>query len=589
MIGWIDILESREFRLPLAMAALILGGLFFHAPVTFVFVGLLGMAILIAESYDRMRRGRFVFDYLALLTLALALVIGNYLVASIIALMVAVGTALEAYGTRRAEKTLRGLFNAIPKKIMLETPTGEHDVAIQAVRRGDIIVLRKGEMLPFEGTLLSLEAVFDESPITGEMEPVVHEKGSILKAGFVNTGAVARICALGDFEHSSYRRILSLVEEGKRHSAPLARLSERSNVYFTLFVLLLSGLAYLVFQDVERVLAVLVIATPCPLLIAAPMSFIGGLNKAARKNIIIKSPFVLELLAKTKTLFFDKTGTLTLGEPVLRRIEIFDRHLDEEEALNVAASLERHSIHPLAKAVLRAHRERKGEILPTDDVTEHVGQGIEGRVHGTHFRLAKSVRQRTEGIEVDLLCHGKRVATFYFDDVLKPAVGEVFQYLKARGYATGIITGDSAENARRLLGGFGVRLYTRATPIQKASLIRRYQRERGLVGMVGDGLNDAPALVMADLGIVFSGTETSATTEAADVAILERDAEHIKDAIHIGRRSYRVALQSVTLGIGLSTAGMLFAFFGYIDPVHGAMLQELIDFFVIMNALRSTY
>ncbi|MEI9966732.1 MAG: HAD-IC family P-type ATPase [Candidatus Moraniibacteriota bacterium] len=248
---------------------------------------------------------------MAFIALLFALFLDQWLAGAIIALMATVSAALEAYGTRHAEKTLKALFDEIPKTIRLKSGGQEHEVALQAVQAGDTVVLRHGEMLPFEGKLLSSEGSFDESSITGELLARPYLRHDLLKAGYINTGGAVEIEALGDFEHSSYRKILQLVEEGKRHAAPFVRFSERANIYFTLFTVLFATLAYVVFHDVSRVLAVFVLATPCPLLIASPLSFIGGLNRAARSNIIIKSPTILELLAKTKVFFFDKTGTLT--------------------------------------------------------------------------------------------------------------------------------------------------------------------------------------------------------------------------------------------------------------------------------------
>jgi P-type E1-E2 ATPase len=318
------------------------------------------------------------------------------------------------------------------------------------------------------------------------------------------------------------------------------------------------------------------------------MSFIGGLNKAARKNIIVKSPYALELLAKTKVFFFDKTGTLTLGEPKVKKIELLDRGLDMEQALDYAAALERHSFHPLARSLVR-EQERVCHTEPprAKAIEEKIGEGIFGTLHGSRFGVVKTVG--VSGLSVDLTHENVSIARFYFDDELKRDVSEVFTYLRERGYTFGILTGDKRENAERLLGQFGLPLYAESTPEKKVALIERYQREGKLVGMIGDGVNDAPALALADVGIVFSGTENSASLEAADVALLGREASGIRDAIHIGRRSYRVALESVGIGIGLSSFCMILAFFGFIPVLHGAVLQEVIDAVVIINALRSTY
>lgn len=589
MIGVVDIIVSREFRLPLLLLALWGVAFIFSWPAVFLVVIMIGLWRLIAESFARLRMGKWNLDYLALLTMVTALILEEWLAGGVIAFMVTVSAALEHYGTKRAEKTLRGLFEALPKTVLLKHGDHETEVPLQGIVEGDVLLIRPNEMLAFDGYLVSKKALLNEANLTGEMEPVFYDEHKLIKSGSVNVGEAMLLRVRGDFEHSSYRTILRLVEEGKRHPSPLSRLAERYNIWFTVFALVLSFGAYVFFDDWERFLAVLVIATPCPLLIAAPMSFIGGLNKAARKNIIIKSPYALELLAKTKVFFFDKTGTLTLGEPKLKKIKLLDRGLDTEQALDLAAALERHSFHPLARSLVKeqavqSHR----EVLEATDVEEKIGEGIFGMIHGSRFGVVKSVGV-SQGLSVDLTHENVPIARFYFDDELKSDVSKVFGYLRERGYTFGILTGDKKANAERILGVFDLPIYAESTPEKKVALLRRYQERGQLVGMIGDGVNDAPALALADVGIVFSGNENSASLEAADVALLGREALGIEDAIHIGRRSYRVALESILLGIGLSSLCMVLAFFGFIPVLYGAILQEIIDAVVIVNALRSTY
>lgn len=589
MIGISDIVTSREFRLPLFLVVVTIAALLLSSPALYMLAIGIGLFRLLAESYERVRIGKWNLDYLALLTLFTALFLEEWLAGSVIALMVAVSAALEAYGTKQAEKTLHGLFEALPKTVLLKHGAHETEVPLQSIVSGDTILIRPNEMLAFDGYLLSEKALLNEANLTGEMEPVVYEERKLLKSGSVNVGEIFTFEVRGDFEHSSYRQILKLVEEGKKHPSPLTRLAERYNIWFSLFAMTLSFGAYFLFDDWSRFLAVLVIATPCPLLIAAPMSFIGGLNKAARKNIIVKSPYALELLAKTKVFFFDKTGTLTLGEPKVKKIELFDKGLDQEQALDLAASLEQHSFHPLARSLVKEQQAHSHHALSqVEDVKEKIGEGIFGMIHGSRFGVVKS-QGAVEGLAVDLIHEEKTIARFFFDDELKSDVSEVFDYLRERGYLFGILTGDKKANAERLLGSFGLPIYAESTPDKKVALVQRYQKQGKLVGMIGDGVNDAPALALADIGVVFSGNENSASIEAADVALLGNSASAIKDAIHIGRRSYHVALQSILLGIGLSSLGMILSFFGFIPPLQGAILQEVIDAVVIINALRSTY
>lgn len=589
MISIVDILRSKEFRLPILVALCVLVAILLQEKWVYGTAILLGLWQLFLGSYERIRVGKWNLDYLAFIALGTAFLLGAFLAGAIIALMVAVSVALEKYGTVRAEKTLRGLFENIPKTALIVTDAGTHEVRLAAIQKGDVLLVRPNEMLAFDGHLMADRALLSEANLTGEMEPAVYTHMAVLKSGAVNVGETFKLRVLGDFEHSSYRKILSLVEEGKLHPSPIIRLAERYNIFFTFFALALAVGAYFFFGDWQRFLAVLVIATPCPLLIAAPISFIGGLNKAARKNIIIKSPFILELLAKTRLFFFDKTGTLTLGEPRLKKLELFDKTFSKEHVLALAAALEQHSFHPIAKAIVAEHLAAEGETLTATDVEEKIGVGIFGMVGKIRYGIVQAKKNLGSGIAVELVVDGRAVAQFLFDDELKSDVGRVFDYLRGHGYTLGILTGDKKANAERLFGQFQLPIYAECRPERKTELIQRYQREGKLVGMVGDGMNDAPALALADIGIVFSGTENSASTEAADVAIFGRDAWLIREAIHIGRRSYHVALQSILIGIGLSVIGMLLAFFGFISPLYGAVLQEVIDAVVIINALRSTY
>ena len=584
------VLSSREFLAPIIIV--LFGSIsFFVAPDMLRALAVaVGIGILCIESWERIREHKWNLDYIAFLALFTAAFFGEWLSGAVLALMVSVSAALESFGTRRAEKTLRGLFDKFPKEVLMQTESGVLSKPIQEVNEGEAFLVRTNEMVPLDATLLADDALLNEANLTGEMEPVEYRKGKFVKSGCVNLGPVILLEARGNFEHSSYRKILTLVERGKQQQSPLVRLAERSNWMFTLVTLIFAFGALVVFQDWERFLAVLVIATPCPLLIAAPVSFLGGLSRAARNSIVIKSPSVLEALAKTKTLFFDKTGTLTLGEPELKGIEVLQTFYTERQVLEIAAALEWSSLHPVAKSLVHANEDRGGALLSAKHVEEKIGDGIYGVIDGKRYRIGKSDAPHAgSGIISELSCEGTAIARFSFDDTIKEDVEKLFEYFRTRDYSIGILTGDKRANAHRLFGRFRIPVYAECSPAKKSALVLRQQQEGNLVGMVGDGMNDAPALALADVGIVFSGTENSASIEAADVAILGRDAWKIRDAVHIGRRSYQVAKQSIVIGIGLSLIGMVFAFFGFIPPVYGAILQEVIDVVVIVNALRSTY
>jgi len=557
--------------------------------VALVVTTLVGLVPLTIHTVSTLRRREAGVDLIALLALVGALAFGQFLAGAVIALMLTSGRALEDYADRRAHKELSALLDRAPRLAHRYVDGTLESVGVEEVRRGDLLLVKTGEVVPVDGLLGSTTCVLDESALTGEARPVEWGRGDQVRSGAVNAGPGFDLRAVATSAESTYAGIVRLVEEAEKQKAPFVRLADRYALWFIPLTLVVAGLAWVVSGDPVRALAVLVVATPCPLLIAAPISFIGGLNKAARKNIIIKSPLVLELLAKTKLFFFDKTGTLTLGQPRLKKVELFEPSFSKDKALAIAAALEQHSFHPIAKALVQERCFSEGEALTARDVEEKIGEGIFGMVGKSRYGIIQAKQNRGSGMAVDLATEGESVARVFFDDELKQDVGRVFDYLRGRGYTLGILTGDKKANAERLFGQFRLPIYAECRPERKAELIRRYQRAGELVGMVGDGMNDAPALALSDIGIVFSGTENSASIEAADVAIFGRDAWLIRDAIHIGRRSYHVALQSILIGIGLSVIGMSFAFFGFISPLSGAILQEVIDVVVILNALRSTY
>ncbi len=555
----------------------------------------IGLITLLIDSIRKLFAKKFSLDYIAILTMVVALATNELLAGAVISLMILVSESLEAYGSREAEAALKHLVEKIPKACEVKREGGWSAVPIQDVREGEIILVREGEIVPLDGYLLSEDALMNEANLTGEFEPQPYGKGRFMKSGLVNAGRSFELRVSGTLSTSTYQKIVDLVREAKKHPARIVRLAEKYNYGFTAVTLVLAAAAwYLSHGDPSRFLAVLVIATPCPLLIAAPISFLGGLNIASKRTIIVKRPAALEDLAQVTAIFFDKTGTLTLGEPELRAIRILDTAYSEDEVLSVAAAIEFHSLHPLAKAVVRAKQERDGiSVAEASHIVETVGEGIAGSVGGTVWRLKKADHSAEEGIVIEMTKGASPVVRFVFDDVMKPGTMALLEKLRAR-YRVAILTGDTMENAERMFnrkdgGHDGIEIRARCTPEDKFAAIKEAQARGEKVMMVGDGLNDAPALALADVGVVFSGTENSASIDAAAVAILGRDITLVEATLDIAKRSTRIAEQSILWGIGLSIIGMMIAMLGYIPPVEGAILQEGIDVSVILNALRSAY
>ena len=580
-----------EFRMPLAVLLCLALGALLPSPFGGYFWALgtlIGLAKITWDSFEKIREGKYSLDYIAFLAMVVALFADQYLAGAVVALMITGGESLDEYASARAESALRKLVERIPKSCVVRMPDGSTtEKPIQEVREGEVIVIRPNELVPLDGTLQSPQALLNEANLTGEPLPMTLVKGTFIKSGNVNVGETIELAVEGGFATSTYMRIVHLVDEAKKHQAPVVRLAERVNFPFTAIALLLAGGAYLLTGEIARALAVLVIATPCPLIIAAPVAFIGGLSRAARKNIIVKRPATLEELSRVGVVFFDKTGTLTLGEPRLSAIERHDTSRSETEVLSIAAAIEFHSIHPLARATLTARAARNTPILEAKNVVETIGKGIAGDVSGSRFTITKSPLAATGGILLSLLENDTEIARLRFEDEIKDNVATLFQSLHKEGVAMEILTGDRQENAERLFGHFGIPIRASQTPETKFAAIDEMKKRNITVAMVGDGLNDAPALAEAQVGIVFSGTENSAAIEAADAVILGRDVMLIVELFDTARRAMRVAAQSIWGGVALSVVGMTFAALGFIPPVWGALIQEVIDVAVILNSLRA--
>ncbi|MFZ3044209.1 MAG: heavy metal translocating P-type ATPase [Minisyncoccia bacterium] len=583
-------LNATTLILPGAVIILLALELFFEMPNLYLAAIAIGIADVFIVAYREIREGNKSIDFIAFLALALALFTHEYLAGAIIALMYTGGEALEAYAGRRAEASLAALLARIPKVALMKGVDGKlEEVPLTQVPASAIIVVRGGELVPLDGLLASPRAVLSLANLTGEPLPETITQGAVVKSGSINAGEAFELTVVGTLATSTYAKIVDLVRDAQKNQAPFVRLTTAANLPFTIATLAISGGAYLLTGDIVRVLAVLVIATPCPLIIAAPVAFIGGLSRAASRNIIVKTPAALESVASVTTIFFDKTGTLTLGTPQLTDIVLKSNAITEAEALSLAAALEFHSIHPLARAVVVAARERGLTPAPAKGASEILGTGIAGTVDGKYLSLEQAPEgdHKEGGISLLLTSDGTPLAVFHFADVLKENAKKFLAELAKSGYKVSILTGDRKEHAEAMFADLSLTICADCTPEDKYRLVEEAKKRGEKVAMVGDGLNDAPALAKADVGIVFSGTENSASIEAAHVAILGRDIMLIGELLALSKRSVRIASQSVYTGIGLSTAGMLAAAGGFVVPVEGAIIQEAIDVTVIVNALRA--
>jgi heavy metal translocating P-type ATPase len=553
---------------------------------------LFGIAIgswqLLSDTYKSLRNLSFALDYIAILAITTGLLTHNYLVAGVIVLMMSGGNALEAFAQAQAKKSLTALKNRIPNHVTVVK--ANHQTSLEPIEKisiGSEIIVRKGEVVPLDGTLQSATGNFDESSLTGEPFPITKQLGEMVHSGTVNTGDVVTIKTSVVIADSTYHRIITLVKEAESARSPFIQLADKLSGGFTLLTILLAGIAYFISGDISRVLAVLVIATPCPLILATPIALIGGMSAAAQQRIIFKRLASLEILARAKQVVFDKTGTITIGQPTLESITLINKNLTEKTVLGLAAGLEKNSLHPYAKAIVAAAESKKIIVQQFTQISEKIGSGIQGMLKQDTFLLSGNAKYSDS--QVVLSKNDQPIAVFSFKDELKPTSIEGISAIQKMDLTLSIYTGDTISRAQELLKKLPHNLQLQAdlSPEQKLAGIRKLQADGDVVAMVGDGINDAPALAAADVGLVFSHQEQTAASETADVVLLNGHFDGVLKALQISHHTMMIAKQSMYVGVGLSLIGMLFALGGYLPPVAGALTQEVIDVAVILNALRA--
>lgn len=543
-------------------------------------------------------RGHVGLDILAVTAIVATLAVGDVWASIVVVLMLTGGEALETYAENRARRELSALLERTPRTAHLWDASGAaRDIPIDDVVIGNELLVKPGELVPVDAELLDDEALCDESSLTGESVPVTHVRGEILMSGSVNGSDAIRVRATARAADSQYQQIVALVAAASDSRAPFVRLADRYAVPFTVLAYVIGGVAWWVSGEPQRFAEVLVVATPCPLLIAAPVAFIGGMSRAARHGVLVKSGGVLEQLARARTAAFDKTGTLTYGRPVLSRVEVFPASpvRDERDLLALTAAAEALSPHVLARAVVTA----AGSVTPASSVTETPGKGISALVDGREVLVGKAtyIAEQTTEFTPVVLAPGELSVTVAVDgipagqlilrDELRDDAGALMRELQSLGVNdTVMLTGDAEATARHVASALGVTdVRAGLLPAEKVAAVQGLPNRPVL--MVGDGVNDAPVLAVADIGIAMGAAGATAASESADAVILVDHVSRVATAIRISRRTIRIALQSIWLGIAISIALMLVAAFGVIPAIIGALLQELVDLATIMNSVRA--
>jgi heavy metal translocating P-type ATPase len=549
--------------------------------------------------------GRAGVDVIALLSMTGALVLGENLAAIVVAVMYAGGTMLEDFAVSRAERDLRALVDRAPRVAHRASLGQVEDVPVAEIAVGDAILVRAGEVVPVDGVLSDPEAILDEAALSGEPIPVNRHLGEAIRSGAVNAGRTFSMAATATEGDSTYARIVRMATAAQTAKSPTIRLADRFALLLLPVSLGLAGIAWMVAGDPVRALAVLVAATPCPLILAAPVAYIAGVARAARIGVLMKGGAALEALARIRTVIFDKTGTLTVGGARLLEVETA-AGWNSDETLRLAASVEQASQHVVAAAIVAAARERQLPIAAASDVREAMGSGVAGDVEGHRVRAGshsfvfdspplspwsrRALRRAAlrSALTVFVSVDGTPAGAILLADRLRREAPRAIDSLRTLGVSRIImVTGDRAETAEAIGAALDLdSVLSDRDPADKVEAVSVEQTLKPTL-MVGDGINDAPALAAAHVGAAMGARGASASSEAADVVILVDRLDRVSEAVGIARRTHGIAFQSMAAGMAMSAVAMIAAALGWLAPVEGALTQEAIDVAVILNALRA--
>ncbi len=563
-----------------------------------------GLPVLV-RTLAAVLRGNFATDVVAALAIGSSLALREPFAGLVVVLMQTGGEALERYAEGRASAAVRALEDAAPRVAHRVVQGGEDDIAVDAIVVDDRLLVRPGEVIPCDGEIIDGHTELDTSRLTGESVPRLVFPGARVMSGMLNgSGAfVMRATALAS--QSQYARIVDLVRSAEASKSPLQRLADRYAGWFTPATLVVCAVTWMATGDATRVLAVLVVATPCPLILATPIAIIGGINRAATRQIIVRSGSALERLSDAEVAVFDKTGTITEGRPRVSRVRVLDG-MTERDLLRLVGAAEQRAGHLLARSLVEASREAVGTLPTPVHVHEAPGRGVTGEVEGHQVMIgsrgyiyeqlglatehATPLDDDTTTLRAMVAIDGALRGAVDYDDRVRASAAPLLAELESLGVRrTLLFSGDSARNARSVADQVGIaEAVGDLLPGDKVDRVTELSRSEGRVLMVGDGTNDAPALSRADVGIALAGHGGGITAEAADVVILIDDLSRVGEAIRIAQGTLRIARQSILVGLGLSGIGMIVAAFGYLPPVAGALVQEGIDVAVILNALRAS-
>ncbi|OBS61299.1 heavy metal translocating P-type ATPase [Enterococcus mundtii] len=576
----------------IGVVALISEFMFDRPRLAFMIIAVTGGTLaflMFVEMIKTLRSGKYGVDILAITAIVATLLVNEYWASLMILIMLTGGESLEDYAQKKAGQELQSLLDNTPRTAHKLQGDQQLDVAVDTLEIGDHLVIKPGEIVPADGRVIMGESTFDEASLTGEAKPMSKKVGDELMSGSVNGDSSVKMVVEKRAEDSQYQLIIKLVEESKEKPARFVRLADRYAVPFTLIAYLIGGIAWWASGDPVRFAQVLVVASPCPLILAAPVALVAGMSRSSKSGIVVKTGTAVEKLAETKTIAFDKTGTITKGILEVTGVAPV-QGFSEAELLRVAASAEQGSAHILARSLVQA----VPQLLPVTDLKEISGQGIIATVDGRQVKVGNArfidvPEAKTDTTAIYVAIDGKYAGTIYFSDTIRPEASKTIARLKAQGINDLLmVTGDGRTVAEAIAEEVGLtEVHARCLPQDKLTILTSIPKEKRPVTMVGDGVNDAPALTVADVGIAMGAHGSTAASESADVVILKDDLERVAEAVMISRETMKVAKQSVLIGIFVCVFLMIVASTGVIPALFGAMLQEVVDTVSILSALRA--
>lgn len=556
--------------------------------------GIMTVTMLIG-MIETLRSGKYGVDILAITAIVATLLVGEYWASLMVLIMLTGGDSLEDYASHQASRELRSLLDNSPQTAHRIKGEEITDLAVEEVEVGDLILVKPGELVPVDGRVVEGESFVDESSLTGESKPIEKKQDDELMSGSINGDAALRFKVTKAAKDSQYQTLVKLVKESEAKPAHFVRLADRYAVPFTIIAYVIGGVAWFVSKDPVRFAEVLVVASPCPLILAAPVALVAGMSRSSRNGIVVKTGTTIEKLANAKSIAFDKTGTLTEGKLSVEDIKVDSDHFSKEELITYAASGEQESSHILARSLVAFAKEKKIDLFPVTELEEITGQGIQAKVNSKNIRVGKAsfagspIELTNEHTAVYVSIDNQYIGYITFTDIVRKESADTIKALNGLGIKkTIMLTGDHQSIANQIAHEVGIsEVHAECLPEEKINVLKTLNDGDRPGIMVGDGVNDAPALAVADVGIAMGAHGSTAASESADAVILKDDLSRVSEAVRLSQDTMRIARQSVLIGLVICIILMLIASTGVIPALLGAALQEVIDTVSILSALRA--